>query len=268
VNKLRWFIVGVLVVAVVLGTVVYVGVGNRRAAIANRAPLSMEELDRLAERTGVQVAEEASQAEGVAPNETQEEAASAPEIPIALAGVPSHEVLFEKFARSSPEARSKVGQDAELLKVFEGALRTLGPKRWSSNFTPQVGEILMYAGEWEDARGYLNQALEESTSRFTFRRVCAKLAWLEEDPEKAAYLLELSIDEEYLSDCIREWTSRGEQQSADVFAGILQERLSNAVELCRATGSDALAEHYLGRLRHHDPEAAQTLDLQHEKART
>ena len=87
----------------------------------------------------------------------------------------------------------------------------------------------MERGDRDGARRYFRETLD--SPRFSN---AGALAWLETDPEKAARLLELSC-----------------QVHSNPF------RLINAVKLARATGNDALAEHYLNRLRLHHPENAE-----------
>ena len=265
-RKVGWIVFGIFAVGIVLGAVLYVGISAREKAIAGREPLSMEELDWLAERLGVLIVDEGrqtAQPEGVNDPETLEDMVAAPAIPTRLERVPSPEMLAEKFASEkltrSEDVKRRIARELEVMKAFEAAVSTFGPKRSAANFTWQVGSILMKAGKWDDARRYFYQALEESTKP-VFTRVCSQLAWLEDDPEKAVRLLELSIDEKKLSSKIRNRRREGNDAGADMWAGLLQERLSNALELAEATGSHALASHYRERLRMNGLEPAQHYD--------
>ena len=250
-KTLAWLAVGILVVGLVLTIILRVTVTLREQTIAERKPLTLERLDQLAKRM------ERPQAVQTPQTEILGEADATVGIPLPerLERVPSPEDLARKFAKEGHERG--IARDAVVFKAFEGVLGTFG---FADNFTFQVGEILMSAGEWDDARRYLGQALEESTSRSVFRRVCARLAWLEEDPQKAVRLLELSIDEEALSSRIEDNRIAGKDRVADLLATTLEERLADAVELCRSTGSEVLAYHYLERLGRHNPEAARRVD--------
>ena len=62
-----------------------------------------------------------------------------------------------------------------------------------------IGECMMAYGEWESARRYLWAAVDayETTDPTQCKNVLDSLAWLEDDPEKAARLLDLSCQGEF-----------------------------------------------------------------------
>ncbi len=242
-----WLLVATLIGGTVLFGFLYASVKQRELTIAARAPLSMQDLGRLVnelkDRGAIQIprAEPASQ-----DSATADVLTSAP-LPDRLATVATLDILSHKFAHGG----RGVKQDVKVVKVYEGLLQIIGK---ADSFTWQVGEMLLGAGEWDEARSYFYQALEESPNSFVSAKAASRLAWLEPDPEMAAYFLELSINEVFMAARIAQ-ESVG-SNVVDAYTHILQERLTDAIELCRATGSDALARHYHERLRVHFPEAA------------
>ena len=112
--------------------------------------------------------------------------------------------------------------------VMESTMWAVGNEDKADEWAWILGVEMMTGGDWDGARRYLQETLNSPS----FSNGGA-LAWLESDPEKAARLLDLSC------------------RKNNVFS------LINAVELTRATGSDALTEHYLTRLRLQAPERAQ-----------
>ena len=242
---------------VILCGILYVAIVLREQTIAERKPLSLDRLDELAGRMARPLAVQTEQTEARAESSAAAEVSVRAPLPKRLERVPTPEILLKTFANQGHE--NAIAGDAELLKAFEGVLRLIGAAQGS---TSQVGEMLMRAGKWDDARRYFYQALDESPNRFIFSKVCGRLAWLEEDPERAARLLKLSIDEARVSSRIGPQKNgrAGNGATPDMWDRMLRERLSNAVELCRVTGSEALANHYLERLRLCDPEAALRFD--------
>ena len=98
-------------------------------------------------------------------------------------------------------------------------------------------------GHWGDARRYLWTAVRdyESTNADLCRFTLGVLAWLERDPEEAAYLLQLSCEGSFER------------------SGIKWQNLIAAYKLCRRTGSDELATHYLCRALEEFPEYTERL---------
>jgi len=92
------------------------------------------------------------------------------------------------------------------------------------------GREMLALGDWDAARRCYWDALDANLSPHITRDSCAKLAWLERDPEMAHRYLELSCEGDSVT------------------------YLRNALDLCLVTGSNALAEHYLARLRAVNPQ--------------
>lgn len=255
-KALGWLVVAVLFLGVVLFAFLYVSVSERKQSIAGREPLTLEELDSIAKEVARPAAPEAAPATSKPEPGEITKVSTSPSLPEPLERTPSPEVLETRFA--SRGRKSTASRDAKFTKVFDGVLRSVGA---GEDFTWQVGRVLMRAGEWEEARHYFHEALDERPNRFIFGEICAQLAWIETDPEKAARLLALSIDEEFNASRIgTQIVTIPGGGTVDAWAQTLRQRLENAVELCRATGSEALADYYLERLRNYDPEAASRFD--------
>lgn len=97
----------------------------------------------------------------------------------------------------------------------------------------QVGGAAMRRGDLEEARNYLRSALKtalKNQDHDQCQRISASLAWVEDDPEVAAALLEAS--------CAADDHTT---ESMKLFF------VQNALIVSILTGSDALAEHYYAR---------------------
>lgn len=252
---LGWLAVGIVCVVIVLCAILYAAVTVRGRTIAERKPLTLEELDRSAKKLRLrhelafqQEFQEASPTE-VTDTEAESSAKAEASLPLPrqLAGRPSFETLEKRFGLQGL-SQDGIAKDAKYLKALEGMAQAVGI---ADGLTHQVGAMLLARGKWDDARRYLYQVLEETSYTVYYRTACAELAWLEEDPEKAVRLLELSIDEK---------NQHGLR--VDLWTRTLQERLSNAVELCQATGSEALADFYREKMLLYKPEAESQFDSQ------
>lgn len=118
------------------------------------------------------------------------------------------------------------------MKAITAASLVVSPKH-AGGWVWERTQPLMSLGEWDEARRCFWLVLDAPLDRYFHRDAYAKLAWLEVDPEIAARYLALS--------------AQGDEHG---------EWLANAYDLCRVTGSDALAEHYLAQLRIQNPEMA------------
>ena len=110
----------------------------------------------------------------------------------------------------------------------------------------------MAYGEWESARRYMWAAVDayETWWPSMCKLELGRLAWLEDDPEKAARLLRLSCQGEFkVPDSLQD-------EHPDIADSHASMALANAIKLCKKTGSATLAEHYLARLRSEYPAQA------------
>ncbi len=274
---------GVLLLLAVVPGVAFLGfVSLRQGSVSNGESPTLEDLDTVAarlwpakqepptvEELGAIVAghmnwppEDAHEAV-VSPKAGDEDAAQ-PSPPTRLAGRPSREVLAERYQRKDTNGGAKVAE----ARLIGGVARVFGPDGATEGLTWEAGRRLMWAGEWDAARGYLYEVVLGATGSSTaYRDACGWLAWLEDDPEKAARLLDMSANDR----ATRDHVARGslvarspghELDSALAKAELadLEKRLGNAVELAHVTGSDALAEYYMAKLRALSPVAARELE--------
>ncbi len=161
------------------------------------------------------------------------EAEAEPVLPSGLEGTVSAEALVERFGERRPGELRDTQLKAKAFKVLEGVSSFVNQEQ-AGGWAWERGQELMSLGQWDAARRCFWVALDSPLDPGIHKFAAAKLAWLEDDPEKALQYLELSC---YGENCSH-W-------------------LINAVDLCEATGSDALAEHYLARLRTEYPELEQ-----------
>jgi hypothetical protein len=236
--KKRKWIIPVLVggVVILIGLFVTVIVLNERSLVR---PVSarLRDLDRLEARletasedtppqTVTMAADGLESAEGIGAEEVVVDAPRE-----ALERCVSPAMLDARFKRKDPERLFKDTIKMHIRKTKEIMPGVLGQEPHNPSLN---GERMMSLGRWDAARRYFWEAIEDkNTELFRRKYSCGQLAWLEEDPKRAARLLALSCE--------------GDR------TGYL---LHEAVTLCRATGSDALAEHYLARLCADHPETA------------
>ena len=109
-------------------------------------------------------------------------------------------------------------------KAFCTGFSLVGMKRYEADFDREVAGAKLRLGEFDDARVYMHKALLGTTDAETAALCASHLSYLVDDPEIAAQLLEIAC-----------------QTDREPF-------LHRAAELCRATGSQRLAEHYEARL--------------------
>jgi hypothetical protein len=245
-GKLIWALYILLGLVLVTGLVIWVATGVRGRSMAEREPVTLKDLDRVASQMLP------PSRVGPSQSESHGSAAMPPSSPKYLVGVPSLkevpslEVLKERFQtkRGDPQ---QYARDARVLKALESALWAVGAEESAGNWDRQIGEMLMWGGEWDEARRYLYEAVDAPIG--LKGDAASKLAWLERDPEKATRLIEMSCSEGWLTGSLN-----------DLQVRVLTERLENAVDLARATGSDASADYYLQRLRRIDPERARAYD--------
>lgn len=229
---LGWgFVVTVIIVAI-LSSLVSIAVKFNREEMAKRTSPTLSDLDALSERL-----REATPPPDL-PEAPESEAArdESPSLPTRLASTPSVEMLEERFKEKRPDQIRGTKIEAWVFATLESTLRPVSRKQ-AAGWAWELGSEYMALGEWDAAKRCWWESLDAPLSPGIHRHACARLAWLEEDPEKAARLLELSCQEdEYGS-----W-------------------LSNAIRLSRVTGSTELADHYLARLRAENPKLAKYFD--------
>lgn len=108
----------------------------------------------------------------------------------------------------------------------------------------EIGSAAFSKGNIEKARDYMRAALETSVRNgdYSYRHyICGRLAWLEDDPEVAAALLEASCTINRPIDEVNH-----------------ARYLQNALCLSIVTGSDDLAEHYYARWNAIEPVEKET----------
>ena len=235
---MKKFLAGGFVVLVVIAMVVgaFVGIASRSLdrELATLTAPTLEELDALGARLAEaepQESPEVPKPQEAGDTETLIEESSV--LPTRLASMLSPELLEERFA-ASPDELWRYQLLTPVTKLLEGAFSVVSEK-WSADLIFERSRQLMAVGKWDEARRCLWKVLDAPLDPSLHRHALESLAWIEEDPEIAARLLELSV------------------QGDDQCHGHM---LANAVKLSRVTGSNALAEHYLARLRTEDPEMA------------
>ncbi len=206
----------------------------RDRELAARKPVSLDDLDKLVQPVGSSSNDTPlNKADSARPasEELAQEMANAPSV--RLEGCLAPELLVERFKANSTGRLLKEWVKGEIVKAYDSVPSVVGMQD-SGGDPYYLGKTMMTLGKWDAARRYFWEALERPSMSPDMRKdVCAKLAWLEDDPERAARLLELSCQED----------RHGSQ-------------LRNAIYLCQKTESNALADHYLARLRTEHPEVA------------
>lgn len=233
-KKLRCAIAAAAVITAILAGFLAIAVHQRERQLDERKPPTIRDLEMLKERFLAAVAV----SEDVAGREDAPEAASGEKAPTLRSELPDRlenacslrklEWRFKvRYATEINKARAK----AALHKLSEAITAYISPEEvgmWAS----YRGSEMMALGDWDAARHCYWGALDgDYLGPRIDRGICAKLAWLERDPEMAYHYLELSCE--------------GDKDGT---------YLSSAVDLCLATGSNALAEHYLARLRTVNPQ--------------
>lgn len=148
-------------------------------------------------------------------------------------------MLAERFKYKDPRQQGKAKRLGFKGSFSSVVFKLFGDSHGLPGYV--TGLSKMKLGQWDDAQRHFWAALDappHSPGRPAVNRmVCMKLAWLEDDPEKAVRFLEISC-----------------QPGAGVQNGnhdIREEAMRNAISLCRTTGSTALRDHYKARLDAH-----------------
>lgn len=240
-RKAEFGILGVAALAAISIVLVRGSMVVRDKDLATQQPPTLGELDELGKR--LQTASSLESANAVvtpAPDKPAEAATVA--MPSALARTASRELLAARFEDQRPGMRRRIEFRVKAFRAI-GTVMWIGSKRVAAGWAWELGPEMMSLGEWDEARRCFWEALDAPLAPAMHRFACARLAWLEEDAKKAVRFLDLSCQ----GDPSGLW-------------------LPNAIDLCRATESDALAEHYLARLRVANPRSARYYDEEDGKA--
>lgn len=243
-KKRGWVVAAIFCFIVLVLASLQLMTALHESGLAKREPLSLEELERIGQQLAPSAVpapftqsdsrpalEHPTSAETRAPVFTRLEKVLTPE---------QRARRLERVSMPEGRARRSVQRVALVpMKAAEGLLWMAGTPETACRFEVGIGTEMTVTGDWDGARRRFSEVIEMSSNPLARRHACSRLAWLEDDPEKAAKLLELSCT--------------GENQNIAFF-------LTNAVRLARCTGSDALAEHYLARIRAECPGALNGAD--------
>jgi hypothetical protein len=245
-KELRWktLVIAVIAVVIVCGLVSLVEYLRERKR-ASRKSYTLDDLEILAEQLASTSKEEASGTtdKPIAANGTMADKA------VTSAALPSR-----LEATVPPETLAKRRVTRRLRDRLFIRLRTItgykGPHRPAF-----MGSDMMQLGEWDAARHYLWEAVEVyKTSDPTQCKIAlGQLAWLEDDPEKAARLLQLSCQGKFQLPYPLNKSRRYQEGFPNYEERTAANQLLNAFNLCEQTESVALADHYLTRLRREYP---------------
>ena len=167
----------------------------------------------------------------VQPDDATNQTSATAQLPRRLERCVSEEERDARFKRPTRMARF----EAAAFYGLESLLSLVSEKQ-AAEWAWERGSELMSLGEWDDARRCYWECLCQPPDPYLHPTACTQLVWLEADPEVAAQLLDLA------------W-----QESAPW-------KLIDVIDLCRATGSNALTDHYLTRLREVAPQVAKHYD--------
>ena len=233
-----WYgLIAVVGVALILAIFIPISVGLRTNMLKVRVPPTVEELNALGAILKAAAAESVtlSAKEVTAAGDDDGEPEEAVPLPQELASAATLKMRERRFKAKRPGEIFKRKTTQVWMRALEGGLSLIS-KKYATDWSLERGHELMTLGRWDEARQCYWEALDSSLEPRYKKRACAQLAWLEGNPEMAARYLELSCEGEVIS------------------------RLRNAIELCRATGSDELATYYLNRLQAVDSDQARHYD--------
>jgi len=244
-----WGILAILFMTVsVMICLVKYAVDGRDRELALRKPLTLSDLDELGNRLDPAIQSQVPPRVEVA--ETAKSAQPETMAPSTLPTRLERSLSTEKLARLRTVSRTRDKLQARTrmtaLRIVGSISHVLGTSTNSEfeHIPAAIGYEMMSLGNWESAKRYLWAAVDtyETFDTTQCKFVLGALAWLEDDPEKAARLLQLSCQGEFLVPS----RYQGEFTHSETFAA---SQLLNAFDLCKETDSAALAEHYLARLR-------------------
>jgi hypothetical protein len=252
-KRLRLCLWIVLIAFLVIGGISVALVSMRDRALSRLIAPTLAELTQMASTseivsTEVDLARE-EDPDGKHPESTsvvESAEAEHSELPASLAKSLTPEMRSSELKETRADQFLELRFTALSLQVAEAAV-ALFSEEHAAGMAWETASEKMRLGQWDAARRYYWQVLDSDVRPYIRDSALANLAWLEEDPEKAALLLELSCENDQ---------------------GHL---LASAIRLCLATGSDALADHYIARLfakepqwKRYHPEWARRLDPDYE----
>lgn len=218
--------------AVILAVIVGLAIHLRESRLSSGMPLTMRDLDDVGKRLSSEAVRELPPPDdgALAAGDTSVERIANVPLTRLERCLSTEELGTRKTIRSSQErdARIKAGICLALESVS-----SFVSQNEAAGWAWERGDELYSLGNWSGARRCYQTALESPLSPGQLRHACARLAWLEDDPERAARFLELAC--------------QGDAYGANI---------PQAIDLCRATGSDTLERYYLNRLRALNPQMA------------
>lgn len=250
-KKMAAAIFVVFVVLLMAFVALRLAVNARRQTIASREPLTLDTLDKLATTWKQTTRKKAAQETGTESIQSSVEANTP-------TSDDSSSAKTEEQTSETPHLKRTLTKDelVEWRTREESRQKDSPPPRWQWKVAFAVFEqramftaatagsseaVLWFlnAGaaaealhDWQTATNYYREVLDSSPDESLRRLSCCRLAWLEEDSGVAERLLELSCE------------------SDDPYC------MLEAIRLAEATGSGALREHYLARLKALDTESA------------
>ncbi len=256
-KRLIWYILAfVLVVVSLISGILTSVVQVREHELASRPPVSLQDLDELGKRLDPSTKSQNPQVDETAES-AQPETITPTSIPTRLERSLSTQELAKLFKSTRQKDRLEKWAEATLLKTVGSASHALGRATTAEyvHIPAEIGFDMMALGNWESARRNLWAAVDvyEASYPANCKNVLGRLAWLENDPEKAAHLLQLACQGEFL----KPTRHQGELAHS---ARAAARQLMNAYTLCMATDSAVLAEHYLARLRTEYPTQAREFE--------
>ena len=189
------------VVACLLKCVVEV----RDHELAVRNPVALSDLDALGKRLDLAAKNQdpVQVDEAETANSSQPEAATPTPLPTRLARSFSTQEGPTRFLVTDRRDRLKMRAISTVLRIDDSISCLLGRRSRNGYHTSAIiGYDMMKLGRWKSARRYLWAAVDayETTDPTQCKLALGALAWLEEDPEKAAGLLQLSCEGEFAPD--------------------------------------------------------------------
>ena len=234
-KKLRLCLWIVLIAVLFIGGTATVLVSIRDRELSRRTAPTLAELTQLAARPreAAEATSDGREPESTSAVENAEAAIS--ELPTSLTESVTPEMLSSEFEETRADQFLERRFAALACQVAEAGVAFFSEEQ-AAGWAYETASEKMQIGQWDSARRYCWQVLDSDIHPYMRGNALTNLAWLEEDREKAALLLEMSCETE------------------DRYS------LGSAIRLCRATGSTALADHYLARLRVIEPKWAKSYD--------
>ncbi len=238
-----WGVLAFVVIAVtVICCLVQYVVEVRKLELASRNPVVLRDLNELGKRLDTSIKNRVPPQVEVAGTATfeQPETMTPSSLPTQLERCVSAQKLAELRKVTRQKDKLEARFRTTVLGIEDSVSYVFGTRtrNWPHT-SAAIGYEMITLGNWESARRHLWAAVDvyETYDPTQCKIALGQLAWLEDDPEKAARLLQLS--------CQGEFHLPYPHNSENLAAS----QLENAYTLCKETDSTALAEHYLERLR-------------------